>query len=277
MTLPHCQSFLPYDDTPVFITSADSSCSLSTQGESAVVPSVVDDDIIFLGADFDEHYGLLMPEQSIVVRAYSDDSDDLMLAEVNPRFIVMFEPNLDFVRRLEVSVPSASFTLFVQTWHPSGISELKPRAQCTRLFYDVPIELRRGQVPRRSQERKRVVRTSDQRARCKYIEIPACDAGLKGVFIGGVSRCLCLSSTSVDREREMRSSKRLAQDSQEEGRMPARSLRAYVHFHSVHSLSARQPSADIIHNGRSSSICANFARRCLPFCTRLRLSWSLSR
>lgn len=37
-----------------------------------------------------------------MVRAYSDDSDDLVLAELQPRFIVMFEPNQDFVRRVEV-------------------------------------------------------------------------------------------------------------------------------------------------------------------------------
>ncbi|KIK33817.1 hypothetical protein CY34DRAFT_813357, partial [Suillus luteus UH-Slu-Lm8-n1] len=37
-----------------------------------------------------------------VVRAYTDDTDDQILAELQPRFIVMFEPNLDFVRRIEV-------------------------------------------------------------------------------------------------------------------------------------------------------------------------------
>jgi DNA excision repair protein ERCC-4 len=39
----------------------------------------------------------------VLVRAYSDDTDDQMLAEIRPRFIVMFEPNQDFVRRIEVS------------------------------------------------------------------------------------------------------------------------------------------------------------------------------
>ncbi|KAI6043131.1 hypothetical protein EDC04DRAFT_2962374 [Pisolithus marmoratus] len=52
--------------------------------------------------DFDTRYGLLASEQAVVVRAYSDDSDDRVLAELQPRFIVMFEPSLEFVRRVEV-------------------------------------------------------------------------------------------------------------------------------------------------------------------------------
>ncbi|KAF8841402.1 hypothetical protein BDN67DRAFT_928573, partial [Paxillus ammoniavirescens] len=55
-----------------------------------------------LDPDFDTQYGLLAPQQTIVVRAYSDDSDDQVLAEIQPKFIVMFEPSLEFVRRIEV-------------------------------------------------------------------------------------------------------------------------------------------------------------------------------
>ncbi|KAF9441286.1 hypothetical protein P691DRAFT_684433 [Macrolepiota fuliginosa MF-IS2] len=53
-------------------------------------------------AEFEESYGLIEPEQTIVIRAYSDDTDDRMLTEIEPRFIVMFEPNVEFVRRVEV-------------------------------------------------------------------------------------------------------------------------------------------------------------------------------
>ena len=52
--------------------------------------------------DFNVHYGLLAPEQTVIVRPYTDDDDDLVLREVQPRFIVMFEPNLEFIRRIEV-------------------------------------------------------------------------------------------------------------------------------------------------------------------------------
>ena len=52
--------------------------------------------------EFDEHYGIIDPEQIVVIRPYSDDSDDRVLAELRPRFIVMYEPNQDFIRRIEV-------------------------------------------------------------------------------------------------------------------------------------------------------------------------------
>jgi hypothetical protein len=37
--------------------------------------------------EFDVHYGLLPPEETVLIRAYSDDSDDHMLAEIEPRFM----------------------------------------------------------------------------------------------------------------------------------------------------------------------------------------------
>jgi DNA excision repair protein ERCC-4 len=45
----------------------------------------------------------------VVVRAYTDDMDDQTLAELQPRFIVMFEPNLDFVGRIEGSLSSERY------------------------------------------------------------------------------------------------------------------------------------------------------------------------
>lgn len=52
--------------------------------------------------DFDTNYGLVRPEETVIVRAYSDDSDDMMLMELRPRFVVMFDPSLEFLRRMEV-------------------------------------------------------------------------------------------------------------------------------------------------------------------------------
>jgi DNA excision repair protein ERCC-4 len=54
--------------------------------------------------EFELSYGLLPPEQTIVIRACSDDTDDRMLAEIQPRFIVMFEPSVEFIRRVEVCI-----------------------------------------------------------------------------------------------------------------------------------------------------------------------------
>lgn len=57
-------------------------------------------------AEVDPFYGLLVPAQTVIVRAYADDGDDRLLAELQPRFIVMYEPNQDFIRRIEVRIMS---------------------------------------------------------------------------------------------------------------------------------------------------------------------------
>ncbi|KAH8116709.1 hypothetical protein DFH11DRAFT_1724676 [Phellopilus nigrolimitatus] len=52
-------------------------------------------------ADIDPNYGLQAPQQTVPLRAYSDDTDDQVLEELRPRFIIMYEPNQDFVQRIE--------------------------------------------------------------------------------------------------------------------------------------------------------------------------------
>ena len=66
--------------------------------------TVLDFDSGLFEDEFNQHYGLLVPEQTVLVRAFSDDSDDRMLAEIRPKFIVMFEPSMEFVRRIEASL-----------------------------------------------------------------------------------------------------------------------------------------------------------------------------
>lgn len=56
-----------------------------------------------LSIEFDVEYGLLAPEQTVLVKAYSGDADDKVLEETSPRFIVLYEPNPEFIRRIEVS------------------------------------------------------------------------------------------------------------------------------------------------------------------------------
>ncbi|CDO72250.1 hypothetical protein BN946_scf184970.g102 [Trametes cinnabarina] len=76
---------------------------LSSQGVDLETQALMSDTQLFsMDDDFDAHYGLLAPAQTVVVRPYSDDTDDQMLQEVQPRFIVMYEPNLEFIRRIEV-------------------------------------------------------------------------------------------------------------------------------------------------------------------------------
>ncbi|ELU38846.1 DNA repair protein RAD1, putative [Rhizoctonia solani AG-1 IA] len=50
----------------------------------------------------EDEYGLLEDEHTVLVRTYGDDGDDQLLSEIRPRYIVMMEPNLDFIRRVEV-------------------------------------------------------------------------------------------------------------------------------------------------------------------------------
>lgn len=75
----------------------------STSQHATSAPINADEELAYLLAEgVDWSYGLLQPEQTILIRAYSDDADDSLLAEVQPRFIVMYEPSLEFVRRVEV-------------------------------------------------------------------------------------------------------------------------------------------------------------------------------
>lgn len=55
-----------------------------------------------LPEDFRSEYGLLAPEDAVIIRPYGGEDDDILLHELRPRFVVMYEPNLAFIRRLEV-------------------------------------------------------------------------------------------------------------------------------------------------------------------------------
>ena len=52
--------------------------------------------------DFDNDFGLLAPEDAVIIRPFGGEDDDILLQELRPRFVVMYEPNLAFIRRLEV-------------------------------------------------------------------------------------------------------------------------------------------------------------------------------
>ncbi|KAG9087354.1 hypothetical protein FS749_002971, partial [Ceratobasidium sp. UAMH 11750] len=70
-------------------------------------------------AQDEEEYGLLEDEQVVLVRTYGDDGGDQLLAEVRPRYIVMMEPNMDFVRRIEVyraSSPGLAVRVYFVTY-----------------------------------------------------------------------------------------------------------------------------------------------------------------
>jgi hypothetical protein len=106
MTLRICEPVLGCFTNGLLMTVNVSWASQNGQSE---FPMELVDDMTLIDLDstvfeneFDQHYGLLAPEQTVLVRAFSDDSDDRMLAEIRPKFIVMFEPNMEFIRRIEV-------------------------------------------------------------------------------------------------------------------------------------------------------------------------------
>ena len=82
-----------------------------------------------LGDEFDVHYGLLPPEEIVPIRTYSDGSNDRLLFEIELRYIVMFEPNMKFIRRIEVSSSSLPHGLKDSSTNqtiPVGVSKFEP-------------------------------------------------------------------------------------------------------------------------------------------------------
>lgn len=51
---------------------------------------------------FNEYFGLLSNEDLVIIRPYMGDGDDRVLEELRPKYIVMYDPNPAFVRRVEV-------------------------------------------------------------------------------------------------------------------------------------------------------------------------------
>ncbi|KAH8662266.1 DNA repair protein rad16 [Xylariales sp. PMI_506] len=52
--------------------------------------------------DMDEFYELFDMQDLIVVHAYEGDQDEHVLEEVKPKYIIMYEPDASFIRRVEV-------------------------------------------------------------------------------------------------------------------------------------------------------------------------------
>ncbi|KAK0543291.1 DNA repair protein RAD16 [Tilletia horrida] len=52
--------------------------------------------------EFDAFFGMLNMVNLVVVRVYRGDEDDKALQELRPRFVVMYDPDLSFIRRVEV-------------------------------------------------------------------------------------------------------------------------------------------------------------------------------
>ncbi|KAE8204680.1 hypothetical protein CF327_g7695, partial [Tilletia walkeri] len=51
--------------------------------------------------EFDAFFGILNMENLVVVRVYQGDEDDKALQELRPRFFIMYDADLAFIRRVE--------------------------------------------------------------------------------------------------------------------------------------------------------------------------------
>lgn len=60
----------------------------------------------FSALDFDNYFGIVSNEDLVIIRPYADDDDDKVLEEIRPKYVVMYDPDPAFVRRLEVSLAS---------------------------------------------------------------------------------------------------------------------------------------------------------------------------
>lgn len=62
-------------------------------------------------------FGLLEPESTVVVRPYKGDDDDQVLEELRPRYIIMYDPDQGFIRRIEVRrMPSVAGDLMTDSF-----------------------------------------------------------------------------------------------------------------------------------------------------------------
>ena len=119
----------------------------------SVQQSLTDD---FDEAAFESHFGLIPAEDLVIIRPYSGEEDETTLQDIRPRFIVMYDPDPAFIRRVEVSV-SVLTTLFAPhlTEGSLGVSEYESRLRCACLLYDLSRFGRGTEIPERSEEGKR--------------------------------------------------------------------------------------------------------------------------
>ena len=107
----------------------------------------------------DDYFELYDNEDVVVIFPYDGDMDDRVLEEMRPRFVIMYEPNPSFIRRVEV-YPILKLSHI-------GLSSFSSLASFESLF-PVLFQFRGGtEVPLRREERKRCVHTTYPRER-KY-------------------------------------------------------------------------------------------------------------
>ncbi|EAS30298.2 DNA repair protein (rad1) [Coccidioides immitis RS] len=85
------------DDTTQVSTLLDGALQPTKPEEAEKEDTVVDE-----LHDMDDYYELLDMEDLVIIHAYDGDMDEHILEEARPRYIVMYEPDAAFIRRVEV-------------------------------------------------------------------------------------------------------------------------------------------------------------------------------
>lgn len=90
-------SILASEDTPLEVATLMTEIQ-PTEAEAAQKDDVIADPL----DDMDDYFQLYDMQDLVVIHAYDGDMDEHVLEEVKPRYIVMYEPDTSFVRRVEV-------------------------------------------------------------------------------------------------------------------------------------------------------------------------------
>ncbi|ORY60567.1 DNA repair endonuclease XPF [Pseudomassariella vexata] len=90
-------SLMPYIEKPAEVEDLMAEVQL-TEEEANEKADIIADPL----EDMDDFYELYEMQDLIVVHAYEGDQDEHVLEEVKPRYIIMYEPDAAFIRRVEV-------------------------------------------------------------------------------------------------------------------------------------------------------------------------------
>ena len=131
---------------------ASASAQMTGEGEdsaiSAMSQTLQEPDVEFDPVAFDEYFGLLETEQTVIIRAYAGDEDDRILEELRPKYVIIYDPDPAFVRRLEVSdarYGSVVFQRLTKYLRPD-LSSSASRNQDHDLLYNVRQFSRRAEI-----------------------------------------------------------------------------------------------------------------------------------
>ncbi|EON99095.1 putative dna repair protein [Phaeoacremonium minimum UCRPA7] len=90
-------SILPYVEKPTEVADLMAEVQI-TEEEAKQKADIIADPL----DDMDDFYQLYDMQDLVVIHAYDGDQDEHVLEEVKPRYIIMYEPDAAFIRRVEV-------------------------------------------------------------------------------------------------------------------------------------------------------------------------------